>query len=87
MAQTLVNHPDGTTLLTVAIPTDKVPLIREAFAEEYNWTVEIGVTKIQFFKQQVIDYIRQVTRNNLANKDAQAARASKEAEINAVNIT
>ncbi len=73
--------------ITITIPDDKVQLILDAFAGEFGWTSESGQTKAQFTKAQVIEYLKQVTRNYEANLTAGQARAQKEQEINGISIT
>lgn len=73
--------------IIIDIPTAAVSRIQDAFATEYGWTSESGLTKTQFAKSQIIEYVKQVTRNYEANIAASTARQSKESEINAINIT
>lgn len=74
-------------IISIDIPTAAVSRIQDAFVAEFGWTSELGVTKTQFTKAQVIEYIKQVTRNYEANLAAGAARATKDTEINALTIT
>lgn len=73
--------------LTLTIPDDKVDIVRDSFAEEFGWTSELGVTKTVFLKAQLIEYVRQVVRNNMGNKAAGTARKSSDDSINSINIT
>lgn len=73
--------------ITLTIPDDKVQRILDAFAAEFGWTTESGVTKAQFTKAQVIEYIKQVTRNFEANVAANTARQSVNTDVNSINIT
>lgn len=84
-------------IVSIDIPTAAVTRIQTAFTSEFGYqetiTNEDGttspnpVTKNQFFKQQLINYVKQVTRNYEANLAAASARQTKEAEVNSVNIT
>lgn len=73
--------------ITVTIPDDKIQRIIDAFAAEFGWTTESGLTKAQFTKQQVIEYIKQVTRNYEANLAASTARNTVNTDVNSINIT
>lgn len=73
--------------IIIEIPDAALPRIRDAFAAEFNWNAELGVTKAAFAKAQVADYVKQVVRNYEANQAASAARKAKEDEINAINIS
>ncbi len=79
--------------ITIDIPNTVIQRVTTAFTKEFGYqsTDQDGQpnpqTPAQFTKAQVIEYIKQVTRNYEASLAAQAARAAKESEINSVNIT
>lgn len=73
--------------ISIDIPDAAITRVRDAFASEFGWTSESGVTKSAFAKQQIVEYVKQVTRNHEGNVAANAARKAKEDEINSVNIT
>lgn len=73
--------------ITIDIPTAAVNRVQDAFASEYGWTSELGVTKAQFTKQQIIRFIKQTVKNNEGNTQAGNARQVVEGEIEAINIT
>lgn len=73
--------------VTLTVPDDKVDRIRDAFAAEFGWTAESGLTKTQFLKQQIIEYVKQVTRNHEANQAAATARQTVNSDVNSINIT
>lgn len=74
-------------VISIDIPDAAVTRIRDAFAAELGWSSELGVTKAVFTKQQLIEYIKQVTRSYEANIAANSARVAVETEVNSVNIT
>lgn len=74
-------------VISIDIPAAAVSRIQDAFCAEFGWTTESGLTKTQFTKHQVIEYVKQVTRNHEANIAASTARKTAEDTINAVNIT
>lgn len=73
--------------IQITIPDDKADRIREAFAAEFGWTPELGITKTAFTKQQVVSYIKQVTRNYEGNLAAGSARSTVENDVNSFTIT
>lgn len=73
--------------ITIDIPDDKVSRVRDAFAGEYGWSPDLGVTKTQFTKIQVIKYIKTVVKNNEGNHQAGQARAAIENEVENITIT
>lgn len=73
--------------ITIDIPNDKVNRILDAFAAEFGWTADSGVTKAVFTKHQVISYVKQVTKNFEANTAAGTARKAIDDEITAINIS
>jgi hypothetical protein len=74
--------------ITITINEDsKADRIAEAFDSEFPGRTETGLTKRQWVKQQLVAYIKQVTRNYEANAAASTARQTKETEVNSIEIT
>ena len=46
--------------MTITIPNDKAIEIVNAFCDIYGWTEETGLTKAQFAKARIREYIREV---------------------------
>lgn len=65
----------------------KAAQIADAFDLEFPGRVEAGKTKQEWVKEKIVEYVRQVTRNNLGNTAAGTARATVESDINSVSIT
>lgn len=65
----------------------KAAQIADAFDLEFPGRVEAGKTKQEWVKEKIVEYVRQVTRNNLGNTAAGTARQTVEADINSVSIT
>lgn len=74
-------------IVSFDIPTAAVNRVNDAFAAEFGWTAELGLTKAQFTKSKVIEYVKQVTRNYEANIAASQARTTVNSEIDGINIT
>jgi hypothetical protein len=74
------------------IPDSFLPRVTDAFASEYNYSATLPngtanpVTKTQFAKAQIIEFVKQVTRNYEGNIAAASSRAAKVTEINGINI-
>lgn len=73
--------------VTITIPDDKIARVRDAFANEYGWTAELGITKAEFTRQQIIKFIKQTLKNNEGNIQAGQARQTVEADIEGMSIT
>lgn len=85
------------TIPSITIPDTQIQRVIDAFAAEFGYQSTITnadgttspnpVTKAQFAKQQLIAYIKQITRNYEANQAAATARQSKETEVNNIQIS
>ena len=53
--------------ITITIPDNKLAEILDTFADRYGWTDQLGVTKGQFAKQKLIDFIRREYREHKIN--------------------
>jgi hypothetical protein len=72
--------------ITVNIPDDKITEVKDAICEAYGWTAEIGMTKAQFAKRVVADFVKEIYRSQVGAKAADAARVSAEAQAKSVDI-
>lgn len=72
MAQVVINIPD-----------DKVNNILDAFADQFGWNAELGITKASFAKNKIINYIKDVYRGQLHRTASQ----QNEQTINSVVIS
>lgn len=73
--------------ITITIPDDKVARVREAFVAEYGWTPELGVTKAEFAKQQIIKLIKQVVKDSEGNHSANQARSTVDNDVESITIS
>lgn len=62
--------------LSITIPDDKDALVGDAFAREYGWSASSGLTKKQFVKQEVINFIKAVVKR-YERRTAEAAIAEQ----------
>lgn len=74
-------------VLSITVNDNIASRVNDAFAAEFGWSADLGMTKGQFTKSKVIEYIKQVTRNYEANIAANTARQTKDTEVNAFDIT
>lgn len=65
----------------------KATRIGDAFDAEFPGRTESGMTKIDWVRYQLIQYMRQVTRNYEGNQAAGTARTTNDADVNSFNIT
>ena len=83
--------------ITFTIPDDKINRIRDAFCTEFSYqdtiTNQDGTTspnpqtKLQFTKAQIVDYIKQVTRNYEGRIAENTARTTINNDVNSISIT
>jgi hypothetical protein len=72
--------------ITVNIPNDKISDVVEAFATGYGWTTGSGVTKAQFAKQVVADFVKRTYQNYVVENAATQARESAAASMSTIDI-
>lgn len=73
--------------ITLTIPDDKITRVRDAFAGEFGWTPESGVTKTEFAKQQLARHVKNVVKNYEGNLSAGTARRTVENDVESITIT
>lgn len=73
--------------ITITIPDASLPRITAAFDAEYPGRTDAGQTLNQWAKTQVVEFVKQVTRNYEGRVAAAADMQAKATEINAINIT
>ena len=72
------------------IPDADMPRIVDAFASEYNYTDDVGMTRSQFARHQIIEHVRRTVLAAEAKEAEEAARAAVRAaktDVNNINIT
>lgn len=73
--------------IIIDIPDAALTRVRDAFAAEFGWNADLGVTKAQFAKAQLAEYVKQIVRNYEGNLAAGTARKASDDTINAIAIT
>lgn len=76
MAQVIINVPD-----------DKEQRVVDAFAQVYGWTDTLGITRRQFVKKKIRDFIVEVVVRAESGEAQRAAIALIQAEADAIDIT
>lgn len=61
--------------ITFNIPDDQVTRVTEAFATRFGWNTDLGVTKVQFAKQQLVQFARDVVQTHELRAAEEQARA------------
>jgi hypothetical protein len=75
MAQIIINIPD-----------DKLTEVRDALCEAYNYSTDSGLTKAQFAKKIVADFVKQIYINHVAEKSADTARKTSFSTTSNIDI-
>jgi hypothetical protein len=77
--------------ITITIPDNVVSEVLDAFADKYGWTPEMGITKANFARKKVADYIK---ATYIEYKDSQShtvrleqAEAARQAELTTLEQT
>lgn len=73
--------------ITITTPSDKDARIADAFDGTFPGRDDVGLSKAQWVKRQLIEYTKQVVRNYEAEIAASAARTTTETDVNSFNIT
>lgn len=75
--------------ITITIPDNVLSDVLNAFADKYGWTSEMGITKANFARKKVADYIK---ATYVEYKDKQShtvrleqAEAQRQVELNSLN--
>ena len=72
---------------TITIPDDKVSRVRDAFAGEFGWTPDLGITKSEFTRLQIIKFVKNTVKNNEGNLSAGVARTTVDNDVENIMIT
>lgn len=72
--------------ITITIPDDKAADIRDALCLQYGWTQASELTKTQFSKKVVADFVKGVYQNYVIDQAAEAARQTAKQSIATVDI-
>lgn len=73
--------------LNIDVPDARLSLVIGAFTDYHGYDPESGLTRPQFAKQVVAQFIKDSVRAHRANQDADAARAASIADTDAIAIT
>lgn len=73
--------------IIIEIPDDKAVDIRDAFADVFGWTDQLGVTKTQFAKQKIAEYVKQIYKQYKVSLASNAATQTAISEVDTVIIT
>jgi hypothetical protein len=83
--------------IKLTVPDVAIPRIRDAFCAEYNYQETVlnqegeyvpnPQNKLAFTKQQIIEFVKQTTRNYEANKAAGIARQEAAAKVDEISIS
>jgi hypothetical protein len=73
--------------ITITIPDTAINRVQDGFAYELGWTSELGVTKAQFTKQQVIKFMKQTVKNAEINQSNLSTSSTINSDIDAISIT
>lgn len=65
--------------IPLVIPDAQLSRVVDAFASEYGWTQESGLTKAQFAKKQIVEYTKGVVRAYEIRLAERTARETAEA--------
>lgn len=75
--------------IAITIPDNVVNEVLDAFAYKYGWNAGMGITKANFARQKVADYIKAVyieDKDRISHTDRlQQAEAARQAELTALN--
>jgi len=75
--------------IPITIPDGVISEVADAFASKFGWTPEMGVTKNQFAKAKIAEYVKAIfieDRDRIASlARAQAAEVLRQAELAALN--
>lgn len=77
----------ATLSLNLTVPDNKASEILDAFANQKGYNPESGLTKAQFMKQQVIEFVREAYLAEKRITAEEAARVAVQTEVNNVSIT
>lgn len=72
--------------ISITIPDDKASDIRDALCSTYGWTTESGLTKTQFSKKVVAEFVKGVYQNYTIDQAAEQARQNVKVTIANVDI-
>lgn len=72
--------------ITLNIPDNQITKIVNSFADYYGWTNESGLTKAQFAKLKLIDYIKDIVRQSALPERQRNLYATLQGEIDAISI-
>jgi hypothetical protein len=74
--------------LTIDIPDAVAPRVLTAFCDAHGWQAGSGISRQQFMKRAVIDYIKQAVRSQESRQAAEvAARQAETAVDNDITLT
>jgi len=73
--------------ITLTVPDDKEQRFLNAFATTFGWYSELGITKKQFLKLKLKDYMKEIlVRAELADSYKTAAK-TLQTDVDSIDIT
>lgn len=73
--------------ITMNIPDQHIQRILDAFASAYGWHDGLGVTKAQFAKSKIRDYIKEIVMRAEAPEAQRVAIQTIQTELDSIDIT
>jgi len=74
--------------LNITFPDGVANRVLDAFAATFGYDPGLGVTKAQFAKQQVVEFIKETVKSHEANGAAEVARGlARQAVDSEVDVT
>lgn len=72
--------------LTLTIPDDKAAEILNDFCEYHGWTSKSQLTKTQFAKARIAEFVKESVKALRANREAKLARQTQIEEVDKIDI-
>ena len=73
--------------ITLTVPDNKQAAVLDAFCAKYGWTEDSGLTKVQFLKQEVAEFLKTPYMEAKFATEATNARNTALQDINSFDIT
>lgn len=73
---------------TITIPDEKATAVIDAFCDKYGWTENSPLSKVQFAKQMIRDFVRDIyIGQTKINFDSKRKQLAQEAETYMEDVT
>lgn len=73
--------------MTVTVPDAALPRILDAFAAVYRWDPESGLTKAEFARRQVAEFVRRTVIENEQPARRAAAQSLLRGEVDGLGVS